>query len=54
MCGDPLVEVDEFVDLGAGQSAAPPYEAIQPLPGGLMNHHERVDVHLVQGITRRR
>ena len=42
----PLVEVDEFVDLGAGQSPTPLDQLLEPVPRRAMRQHERVDIHL--------
>ena len=41
----PLVEVDQFVDLGAGQPATPLDQLLEPVPGRAMGQHERVDIH---------
>ncbi len=43
--GDPLVELDEFVDFRAGQRPAPPDQAVETVPGRAMGQHECVDIH---------
>ena len=45
MGGYPLVELDEFVDLRAGQLAAALDQLVQPLPGVAVRHDEGVDIH---------
>lgn len=48
MGGDPLVELDEFIDLGAGQRAAFLDQLVEPVPRTAMGQHECVDVHPAQ------
>ena len=42
----PLVELDQFVDLGAGQPLAPLDQLLEPVPRRAVREHERVDIHL--------
>ena len=41
-----LVEIDEFVDLGAGQLPTPLDQLLEPIPRRAVRQHERVDIHL--------
>jgi hypothetical protein len=41
----PLIQVDEFVDFGSGQAAAPLDQLLEPVPGRAVCQHERVDIH---------
>ena len=43
--GNPLVELDELVDLGTGEAAALLDQLFEPVPGVLVRQHEGVDVH---------
>ena len=45
MGGNPLVELDEFVDLGSGETPALLDQLFEPVPGGLGSQHEGIDVH---------
>ncbi len=45
MCRNPLVELDEFVDLGTVEPAAVLHELLEAIPGVAVCEHERVDVH---------
>ena len=48
MCRHPLVELDQFVDLGAGQPPTPLHQRLEPVPRRAMGEHERVDIHLAE------
>ena len=45
MGGNPLVELDEFVDLGSGETPALLDQLFEPVPGVLVSQHEGIDVH---------
>ena len=45
MGGNPLVELDELVDLGSGEAPALLVELFEPGPGVLVSQHEGIDVH---------
>ena len=44
--GHPLIEVDQLVDLGAGQLPSPLDQLLEPVPRRPVRQHERVDIHL--------
>ena len=40
-----MIQVDEFVNLGTGQPPAAFEQLLEPVPGGGVGEHERVDIH---------
>jgi hypothetical protein len=42
----PLVQVDQLVDLVAGESPAPLHEVLEAVPRRAVSEHERVDIHV--------
>jgi hypothetical protein len=48
MGGHPLVELDKFVDFGAGQRPASLDQLVEPVPSTAMGQHECVDIHPAQ------
>jgi uncharacterized RDD family membrane protein YckC len=46
--GHPLVELDELIDLGAGQRPASLDQLLEPIPRAAVGQHERVDIHPAQ------
>ena len=46
MGGHPLVQVDEFVDLGAGELPTFLHQPVESVPRRAIRHHERVDIHV--------